>query len=105
MSSKLHQLSVYYPQHEGRALKAKAVAAHGSIGRYLKFLIEQDQASKASKQQSDFDRLSARLDEVLEFARYLMVIQNATAERLSPGLVAQVQEIYRKQFGEAPNAR
>jgi len=34
----------------------------------------------------------------------MMVVQNATADRVSPGLVKEVQELYRQQFEGAPNA-
>ena len=72
---------------------------------YLKALIDQDRSPRPLTVTDEIERLHKRHDEVLEFLRYLMVVQNATAERLSPGLVSEVQDIYRRQFGEAPNAR
>jgi hypothetical protein len=105
VSSKLHQLSVYYPQQQGRAIKARAISVHGSISRYLKFLIEQDQAAKGDPVQAEVERLGKLLDELLEFSRYNMVVQNATADRLSPGLLDDIQTRYRAKFGSAPDAR
>ena len=104
MSSKLEQLSAYFPLQQGRAIKARAVAKHGSVSQYIRLLIEQDQAAKADPVRVDLEKLHKRLDEVLEFSRYMMVVQNATADRVSPGLVKEVQELYRKQFEGAPNA-
>ena len=105
MTSKLEQLSVYLPLQQGRAIKARAVAKHGSVSQYIRLLIERDQPAKADPVRSEIEKLNKRLDEVLEFSRYIMVVQNATADRLSPGLMAEVQELYRREFGGAPDAR
>lgn len=86
-------------------MRSKALREHKSVSAYLQSLIEQDQGTRPDVVHHEIERLHKRLDEVLEFSRYMMVVQNATADRLSPGLVKQVQDIYRTQFGDAPNAR
>ena len=105
MTSKLEQLSAYFPLQQGRAIKARAVAKHGSVSQYIRLLIKQDQTSKADSVRGEIENLNKRLDEILEFSRYIMVVQNATAERLSPGLMAEVQKMYLAEAGSAPDAR
>ena len=104
MTSKLEQLSAYFPLQQGRAIKARAVAKHGSVSQYIQLLIEQDQTSTADLVRSDTEKLNKRLDDVLDFALHHGV-QNATAERLSPGLMAEVQKMYLAEAGSAPDAR
>jgi len=102
---KLTKLTVYLPEARCAAIRGRAVRDNKSVSGYLQALIDQEQALKGDPVRGEISRLHKRLDEVLEFSRYIMVVQNATADRLSPGLMAEVQELYRKEFGGAPDAR
>ena len=100
----LTRFVVYIPNSHAAGVRVKALRQHPSVSAYLKSLVEQDQGPKPDSVRSDIEKLHKRLDEVLEFSRYMMVVQNATADRVSPGLVKEVQELYKKQFEGAPNA-
>lgn len=96
---------VYIPNSHASDMRAKALRRHPSISAYLKSLVDRDQGTKPDSVRNDIEKLNKRLDEVIQFSRYIMVVQNATAERLSPGLMAEVQKMYLAEDGGAPNAR
>ncbi|MGI4876197.1 MAG: hypothetical protein ACRYG4_01780 [Janthinobacterium lividum] len=101
----LARFVVYVPAARAPGLRAKALREHKSISAYLQTLIDQDHGTKPDPVQSEIERLHKRIGEVLEFSRYMMVVQNATADRISPGLIAEVQKLYSAEFGGAPDAR
>ena len=96
---------VYIPNSHASGVRAKALRQYPSVSAYLKSLVDQDQGTKPDPVRTEIDRLSKRLDEVLQFSKYIMVVQNATAERLSPGLMAEVEKLYLAETGSAPDAR
>ena len=96
---------VYIPNSHASSVREKALRQHPSVSAYLKSLVDQDQVPRPDSVRNDIEKLNKRLDEVLEFSRYIMVVQNATAERLSPGLMAEVQKMYLAEDGSAPDAR
>ena len=98
------KLTVYLPESRCATIRGRASRQNKSVSAYLQEIIEQDRAGKSDPMRGEIERLNKRIDEVLEFSRYMMVVQNATADRVSPGLVKEVQELYRKQFEGAPNA-
>lgn len=93
----LTRFVVYIPEEQASKVRARALRQHPSVSAYLKSLVDQDQSAKTDTVRADNEKLDKRLDELLEFCRYIMVVQNATAERLSPGLVAEIHELYRKE--------
>ncbi|QYE37223.1 hypothetical protein KZX46_21550 (plasmid) [Polymorphobacter sp. PAMC 29334] len=102
---KLTKLTVYLPEARCAAIRGRATRDNKSVSGYLQGLIDQDQNLKGDPVRGEIKLLNKRLDEVLQFSRYIMVVQNATAERLSPGLMEEVEKLYLAETGSAPNAR